>query len=218
MTLVASKAQPGSTALLEAVDLACFRSDRQLFTGVSLELAEGEALQVHGPNGSGKTTLLRILCGLTLPSTGTVHWRGQDIASYPGHHPSEIVYVGHANGVKLELSALENLRVARALALDPTDVAPEAALEMFGLYGFEDLPAFVLSAGQRRRVALARLLMNRGKFWVLDEPFTALDRAGIATMEALLHEHLQSGGSAALTTHQPLRLSAGPAKEIHLFS
>ena len=120
---------PTNGALLAARDLACTRRDRQLFSGISLELGAGEALQVHGPNGSGKTTLLRILCGLTVPTRGEVYWRGEDIASYPGRHLSDMLYVGHANGVKLELSAVENLRVAQALAGPSGDVSPETALE-----------------------------------------------------------------------------------------
>lgn len=203
-------------AFLLADDLACERSDRLLFSGLNLEVREGEALQVHGPNGSGKTSLLRILCGLALPSAGAVRWRGLDIFAQPMDYRAEILYIGHHNGVKLELSPLENLRVAQALTSRPGPISPLHALERFDLAGFEDTPARALSAGQRRRVALARLLISRARIWVLDEPFTALDRSGVSIMESIIHGQLQEGGLVIFTTHQPLRLAAGPAKALHL--
>ncbi|MGF1614276.1 MAG: cytochrome c biogenesis heme-transporting ATPase CcmA [Gammaproteobacteria bacterium] len=203
-------------ARLAADDLACERSDRVLFSGLKLEVREGEALQVHGPNGSGKTSLLRILCGLVLPSAGTVRWRGVDILTDPLGYRAEILYIGHHSGVKLELSPLENLKVAQALAAQPNGVTPLHALERFGLAGFEDTPARALSAGQRRRIALARLLTNQARIWVLDEPFTALDRAGVKTMESIIHAKLRAGGLLIVTTHQPIRLGTEPAKALHL--
>ncbi len=203
-------------ACLSADDLACERSDRLLFSDLNLKVSAGEALQVHGPNGSGKTSLLRILCGLALPSAGAVRWRGRDILADPIGFRAEMLYVGHHDGVKLELSPLENLNVARSLANRPGDISPMQALDRFGLAGFEDTPARALSAGQRRRIALARLLTNQAPIWVLDEPFTALDRAGVTTMESMIQAQLIAGGLVILTTHQPISLTAGPAKELHL--
>lgn len=203
-------------ARLWADDLTCERSDRLLFCGLNLEVNGGEALQVHGPNGSGKTSLLRILCGLALPSAGEVRWRGLDIFANPLDYRAEIVYVGHHNGVKLELSPLENLRVAQAFTARPSGISPFHALERFDLVGFEDTPARALSAGQRRRIALARLLTNQARIWVLDEPFTALDRSGVKIMESIIQTQLKAGGLVIFTTHQPIRLAAGPAKALHL--
>jgi heme exporter protein A len=203
-------------ARLLATDLACERSDRLLFSGLSLELGEGEVLQVHGTNGSGKTSLLRILCGLALPSAGAVRWRGVDIFAHPMGFRTEILYIGHHDGVKLELSPLENLRVAQALTDRPSGISPQHALERFDLAEFEDTPARALSAGQRRRIALARLLTSQARLWVLDEPFTALDRAGVRSMESIIQGQLKVGGLVVVTTHQPIRLTAGPAKELHL--
>jgi heme exporter protein A len=200
------------------LDLECVRGDRELFKGVSFTLQAGEILQVDGPNGSGKTSLLRVLCGLTLPVRGEVRWCGEDIQRVRSEFLAQVVYVGHAHGVKEELTPLENLKMARALGRPRQGISLEHALVQVGLYGFEDVPARTLSAGQRRRVALARLLACDGLLWVLDEPFTALDRTGIKAMESLLEAHVGSGGMVVLTTHQPINLSRCPTTRIHLAS
>ncbi len=202
--------------LLDAAGLSAFRGERQLFTDMDLALAGGEFLHVHGPNGSGKTTLMRILCGLTLPDAGEVRWRGRPIRECAPEYRRELLYVGHANGVKLELTALENLRFQRALGAQPTDVALEAVLARLQLEGFEETPARALSAGQQRRVALARLLACRARLWVLDEPFAALDRAGQDMLEALLDEHLGGGGLAVLSSHQRHHFAGRQPRELHL--
>lgn len=209
-------AEPNHDTVLTTRDLACFRSDRWLFRRLNLELSAGEALHVHGPNGSGKTSLLRILCGLTPPTSGEILWRGVDITNDPWRYRMEILYIGHHNGIKLELSPVENLQVARALAQNPTELTPEDALARWQLAGFEDVPSHTLSAGQRRRIALARLMMNKARVWVLDEPFTALDPAGVGTMETLIHEHLNHAGVVIFTTHQSLQLTHTSAKVICL--
>lgn len=217
-------AVPGSQAAgqaagdtpLSARGLTCIKGDRLLFTEVDVDLREGEALQIHGSNGSGKTTLLRILCGLTLQTEGEIYWHGEDIASERGRYFAEMAYVGHANGIKLELTPLENLRFARALEKHPSDTDLDDALARLDLQGFEDVPARTLSAGQRRRVALARLLTCEARLWILDEPFTSLDRASCAAIEHLLHEHVTAQGMVIFTSHQPVKLAEDVCREIHL--
>lgn len=204
------------SATLAATGLTSFRGDRLLFRDLTLTLVPGEFIHVHGPNGSGKTTLLRILCGLTLPTEGEVCWRGRDIRADATAYRREVLYVGHANGVKLELTALENLRFAQALGAEDTGLALEAVLDRFQLGGFEDTLARALSAGQQRRVALARLLACRATLWILDEPFAALDRSGQEMLEDLLDEHLARGGMALLSSHQRHRFGGRQPKELHL--
>ncbi len=204
--------------LLRIVAMNCTRGDRVLFDDVDVALSSGEILQVHGGNGSGKTSLLRILSGLTLPTEGAVHWRGEDIQENLSEYTAQLLYLGHANAVKTALTPLENLRMARSLGGEPTGVDSQDALERIGLLGFEDVPARTLSAGQRRRVALARLMLVKARVWILDEPFTALDTAGMAAVEAMLDTHCGNGGLAVFTTHQPLSLAQRTIRGLHLAS
>lgn len=191
----------------EARDLQCVRHDRTLFAGLNFMLTPGQILQIEGPNGSGKTSLLRMLCGLLQPAQGEVHWRGVDIQAQRSEFLADVAYIGHLHGIKEDLSPRENLRMAQALGRTRDDISLEQALEQVGLYRFEDLPSRTLSAGQRRRVALARLLVLDARVWVLDEPFTALDRSGKALIESMLETHSRNGGIAILTTHQPVELT-----------
>lgn len=190
-----------STAKFEAKDLECIRDDRLLFDDLSFAVNPGEALVLEGSNGSGKTSLLRILCGIRLPESGKLCWDGVDIFKLGPEFHEHIAYLGHKDGHKPDLTPLENLRIARGLGKAREDITLEEALEQVGLYGFEDVPTRNMSAGQQRRLAIARLLVTDAKLWILDEPFTSLDRKGIEQMERLFEEHLHKGGMAAMTTH-----------------
>ncbi|MCS7101237.1 MAG: cytochrome c biogenesis heme-transporting ATPase CcmA [Burkholderiaceae bacterium] len=194
--------------MLQAVDLACERGERLLFAALSFRLDAGACLHVVGDNGAGKTSLLRILCGLLAPTAGEVRWRGEPIRRLREAFWDELAYVGHANGVKDDLTCAENVRFAAAIAgRAAREEQVRAALQDLGLAGFEDAFARTLSQGQRRRVALARLhFAAAAPLWVLDEPYTALDARGIAAVNALLAAHLARGGIVVLTTHQAVPL------------
>lgn len=191
---------------LEARNLECIRDDRVLFSELSFSAQPGEVVQIEGHNGSGKTSLLRILCGLLLPSQGDVLWCGQPVDRVRPDFLGELSYLGHHNGIKGELSALENLHFAATLSPRRADTDPYAILARFTLRGFEDVPCRTLSAGQNRRVGLARLLMTRSLLWVLDEPLSALDRKGMRDLEAIFEEHVGNGGMIVLTTHHPVEM------------
>lgn len=188
------------TLPLTAQGLACERDGRLLFADLSLQLAPGDLLQVTGPNGSGKTSLLRLLAGLMQPSAGQVLRAGQGTAQDPG-----LLWIGHAAGLKDLLSAEENLAWLSALHAPASRAAIGQALATVGLRGFEDVPCQALSAGQQRRVALARLYLPGPALWILDEPFTALDQAAVAQLEAHLAGHCEQGGMVLLTTHHRLQ-------------
>lgn len=187
---------------LSVANLQCIRDDRILFTDLHFTLSAGQLLQIEGRNGSGKTSLLRILCGLTLPTEGIVSWQDQDIQEISSSYWANLIYIGHTPGIKAELTPLENLTMAQAIVGgNPTSIGLEEALAQVGLYGFEDVPTRTLSAGQQRRVALARLLVNHAQLWILDEPFTALDKMAIRMVENWLDQHAKQGGMAVLTSH-----------------
>ncbi|VAX13601.1 ABC transporter involved in cytochrome c biogenesis, ATPase component CcmA [hydrothermal vent metagenome] len=202
---------------LEIRNLSCSREDRTLFSGLSFRLTSGHAIQIEGPNGSGKTTLLRMLCGLRLADEGEIYWNGCNINEERGAFLSKLNYIGHAHGVKGELTPLENLRVSQAMAgRNNNNLSLDDALEEVGLFGFEDVPSRTLSAGQRRRVALARLLINPAPLWILDEPFTAIDIQGQQQIETMITQHVLDGGMAILTSHHPLDLSEDHLSSVNL--
>lgn len=212
-------AAPSSDTLpaLTAHGLCCVRDDRRLFEGVGFALPPGEAVEIEGTNGSGKTTLLRAICGLIMPDAGSIHWQGHDVVTDPEPLRRALTYVGHAIGAKRDLTPRENLEAALALAGAGTQGdACGKALERVGLSGCADTPLRRLSAGQVRRVALARLLLRSNPLWVLDEPFSALDRGGKALLEELIIEHCSKGGMVLLTTHQPADLGSVPLQAIVL--
>lgn len=194
--------------MLEAAQLACQRGEAVLFRGLSFSLSPGEAVVIRGPNGSGKTSLLRILAGLATPIEGSVRWRGSDNARA---RQLEMAYIGHTPPLKDELTVLENLEIA--LALDAIPCERSALLEMVktvGLAARRNLPVRHLSQGQRRRIGLARLMLSKRPLWLLDEPATALDVAGVSQFCVVLDRHLEAGGMALLSTHQELPLAKPP--------
>jgi heme exporter protein A len=201
---------------LEAHGLECIRDDRRLFAELDFRIAPGQALLLEGRNGSGKTSLLRILCGIRLPEAGEVTWCGEDIFRLGPDYHEHTSYVGHRDGVKLDLTPLENLSMAQALGKPRSGVALEGALEQVDLGGFEDVPTRNLSAGQQRRLGLARLLVTSAQLWILDEPFTSLDRHGIEVVEALLDAHLANDGMLALTSHHTINLRRARVHRINL--
>ena len=190
--------------MLEAAHLACVRGERTLFSGLEFKLPQGALLRVAGPNGSGKTSLLRILCGLALPAEGEVRWQGIPIRTLREEFHRRLVYIGHSHAVKDELTARENLTVSCTLGGTPANGATvRAALEQLGLDDRADLPARFLSQGQRRRVALARLAVAAAApLWVLDEPFTALDKLAVGCVQEMISAHLGRGGMVVYTSHQ----------------
>lgn len=192
------------TVTLQACDLSCERDGRLLFEHLHLHLAAGDLLQVSGPNGSGKTSLLRLLCGLMLPADGDVRLNGQPLAGQRAELARQLLWIGHAAGIKDVLTPLENLAWLCALNQRADSAALWQALQQVGLRGFEDVPCHTLSAGQQRRVALARLYLPAPAIWILDEPFTALDVQGVAQLEQRLCEHCEQGGLLVLTTHHTL--------------
>lgn len=203
--------------MLEICNLACARGDHQLFSDLSFSLSAGELMQVQGENGKGKTSLLRTLCGFITPAAGEIRWRGQDIRELDEEYYAEMVYLGHHNAIKDELNALENLRISAGLAgCEVDDKEAIAALRHMGLRGRETLPVKVLSQGQRRRVALARLLVGNAPLWILDEPLTALDVGAVGLMQELIGTHLAKNGMVIFTTHQPLEVAGVELRHLTL--
>ena len=182
-----------ATPLLAARALTLSRGGRELFRDLSFEVSAGELVQIEGANGAGKTSLLRILAGLSRYGyEGTVERADVQL------------YLGHKSAVKAQLTPRENLALHVGGEGSHDDAAIEDALAKVGLYGYEDLPSHTLSAGQHRRVNLARLYLSGSPLWLLDEPFTAIDRAGVAQLQSLFVDHAGGGGAVMLTSHQPL--------------
>jgi len=192
----------GGKAVLEARDLACLRGDRAVFAGLSFALAAGDALLLTGANGAGKSTLLRILAGLLRPAEGAVTWQGDDIAADPAAHAGRMRYLSHQDALKPALSVSENLDFFARL--HGGAVAP--ALAALALTPLADLPARVLSSGQKRRLALARLALAPVPLWLLDEPTTGVDAASVERLRPLLAAHRAAGGMVVAATHIPLPL------------
>lgn len=196
--------------MLSATDLSCVRGGRPIFAGVGLRVGAGEWLHVKGANGAGKTSLLRMLAGLSAPAAGQICWHDVPLRRAGDEYRRHMVYLGHAPAIKDDLTATENLAFMQAQdGVAATEAERLAILVRVGLKHRLHLPVRHLSAGQRRRVSLARLLLRRAPLWILDEPFTALDVDAVAWLGEVVAEHVRAGGSAVLTSHQDIPLPAG---------
>jgi heme exporter protein A len=199
--------------LLQGTDLSCIRDDRVLFEGLAFELGPGQVLLLEGKNGSGKTSLLRILCGFREPDSGQVLWCGDAIND--SRYYTDMAYIGHLDGVKKELTVFENLKISLALGRSG-HYSIQQALAKVHLSGYDDALVQALSAGQKRRLSLARLLITQNIVWILDEPFTSLDKQGIALIETLMTEHCANGGMIILTSHHDIELHSVDVQRIIL--
>ena len=202
---------------LSVSNLQCTRGDRQLFSGLSFQLKPKQLLFLQGKNGSGKTTLIRTLCGLFVADEGEIQWKDLPIEEHLESYRADMFYLGHLNAIKGDLTALENLRINQTMSGQScTEDELLDALEKLGLFGYEDFPTRQLSQGQKRRVALARLLLNKSPLWILDEPFVALDIAAVELLQNIISKHVEEGGMAILTTHQEVPLTNGEVQHLSL--
>ncbi|MCK5918349.1 MAG: cytochrome c biogenesis heme-transporting ATPase CcmA [Cocleimonas sp.] len=202
---------------LTVSNLQCTRGDRQLFSGLNLQLSAKQLLFLEGRNGSGKTTLIRTLCALFVADKGDILWQGQSIEEHLETYHNSLFYLGHLNAIKGDLTALENLRFNHTMSgQDCSDDELLDALERIGLFGYEDYPTRQLSQGQKRRVALARLIVNKSPLWILDEPFVALDIAAVELLQQIISQHIETGGMAIITTHQAVPLTEGKVQHLNL--
>ncbi len=190
--------------MLEVRDLNCTRDKRVLFDGLSFKAKSGDLIQIEGPNGAGKTSLLRIIAGLGLADKGEVCWQGVSIHAHREAFNQDLLYLGHHPGVKRELTAFENLVFYQKNQGDFDEKRLWDALTRAGLLGHEDVLAAHLSAGQIRRIALARLWLSNAKLWILDEPLTAIDKQGVKVLEVTFKEQVEKGGVILFTTHQDM--------------
>lgn len=197
-------------------NLTCSRNEQILFSGIGFSVHAGQLLMIEGANGSGKTSLLKTLCGFIPPDEGEVLWRGSDIRQCMDDYLAEMSYIGHHNGVKGGLTCAENLKVACVLSAYGDSVDPAAVLQPYGLGEYIHTPAQMLSSGQRRRLALARLAVSRARIWILDEPFTSLDEKGKTFIKAQLLRQLADGGIIVLTSHEPVHLEEASPVTIRL--
>lgn len=206
---------PASIPSLSVSTLAAVRGETRLFSDLSFDVRPGQVLFIQGGNGCGKTSLLYILAGLRLPEAGTVTWGDTNIEALGKQYHSQLCFVGHTNGVKTDLTVWENIKGFHKLKPGNGD-SIQATIDTIGLSGYEDSLAYQLSSGQQRRLALSRLLFSQQPLWILDEPFTSLDRASIRLFESRVVAHSQRGGMVIITSHQALDLSGGEAVHLQL--
>nr|WP_319535209.1 cytochrome c biogenesis heme-transporting ATPase CcmA [uncultured Vibrio sp.] len=203
--------------MLEVSNLTAIRDERVLFENLKFTIKPGELVQIEGRNGTGKTTLLRIVTGLGDREDGIIKWKGQEVEKSRDTFHRDLLFLGHQTGVKRELTALENLRFYQSIHNNHTsDDDIFTALTQVGLAGREDIPVAQLSAGQQRRVALARLWLSKQILWILDEPLTAIDKQGVKVLEALFANHADNGGIVVLTTHQDMFSDSPKLRKIKL--
>ena len=203
-----------SPPLLQARGLAFARNEEAIFGPLDFSLHPGEVVLIEGDNGSGKTTLLKVLCGLLEPSSGEVLLHDAPLTLAKLSH--QVALLGHLLGLKMELSTLQNLRFAVGMGGILSGITPQLALASVGLEGYEDQPLRTLSAGQKKRVALARLLLVPAALWLLDEPYANLDRSGIELVNRLLDHHARRGGAALITSHGAYAYTSGTPRRIPL--
>ena len=204
--------------MFQTVALSGSRGERLLFSDVSVTVKPGTLLAVLGANGSGKTSFLRMLCGLLLPDSGAILWQGKDIRQLKELYTAQLTYIGHLNGIKDELTPVENLKVSACLAGNESSSAiVQKALEAVGLeQSVHRLPTRVLSQGQKRRVALARLWLSTRPLWLLDEPFASLDTVATSYLTQRLQSHLSNGGMVVVATHQEIALPTDSVQHLRL--
>ncbi|MCR9642392.1 cytochrome c biogenesis heme-transporting ATPase CcmA [Vibrio sp. 1751] len=203
--------------MLEVSNLTAIRDERVLFENLQFEIKPGELVQIEGRNGTGKTTLLRIVTGLGDREEGVVKWKGEEVEKSRDVFHQDLLFLGHQTGVKRELTALENLRFYQSIQNNrSSDEEIFIALTQVGLAGREDVPVAQLSAGQQRRVALARLWLSKQILWILDEPLTAIDKQGVKVLESLFASHADNGGIVVLTTHQDMFADSPKLRKIKL--
>ncbi len=203
------------SSLLQTRDLSCVKDDRVLFEDLNIDLKAGQILLVEGKNGSGKTSLLRILTGLSLPETGEVLWQGDPISEVGPDYYEQVNYVGHHDGIKRDLTCLENLRLVQAMG-KPLPIDLDEALEKVNLYRFGENFVATLSAGQKRRLAMARLVVTEALLWIMDEPFTSLDKASMAMFQRMFEQHLDNGGVIVMTSHHDIEMPDSDVVRLNL--
>jgi len=202
--------------ILEIQQLEAIRRDNLLFQELSFIVNQGELVQIDGENGCGKSTLLRMIAGLSLPSEGDVLWQGKSIKDQRLEFQQQLTYSGHLNGIKESLTVRENLVLMHALSGRTETIKYADIISRLGLSGMDEILAGKMSAGQKRRVGLCRLLINASRLWILDEPFTSLDVYGKEIIESLIDEQCRRQGMVIFATHQPVEVAGQNVRHIHL--